>query len=102
MTDEERERERHERRLDRDRRRRERGRPTYFDGQTLESGLFLWDPDERSTQVLRPRRDGAQLIELEALALDAEGAGAAAVLEPPAGAQRRGVSESSRRVTTSS
>jgi putative peptidoglycan lipid II flippase len=84
VTDQERERERHERRLERDRRRRERGRPTYFDGQTLEGGLFLWDPDERSTQVLRPRRDRAELIELEALALDSEGAGAAAVIEPPA------------------
>jgi putative peptidoglycan lipid II flippase len=83
--DGERDRERHERRLERDRRRRQSGRPTYFAGRGLESWPILQDPAEQPTMILRPSRDGAELAELEARALDDEGAQAAATIEPPAG-----------------
>src|SRR5689334_12788475 len=69
------ERQRQERRLARDRRRREQGRPTYFESDaTLDSWPVAQDPSERSTTILRPRRDRhGELVELEAEALDQEG-----------------------------
>jgi putative peptidoglycan lipid II flippase len=68
------ERQRHERRLARDRRRREQGRPTYFDSEApLESRPISEEPPERSTAILRTRRDRGALTELEAQAFDAEG-----------------------------
>ena len=72
---EEAERQRHERRLARDRRRREQGKPTYFEGDASpESEPVAEDPDEKSTSILRPRRDPdrGELIELEAQALGGE------------------------------
>src|SRR5215831_2814912 len=69
------ERQRQERRLARDRRRREQGKPTYFESDaTLDSWPVAQDPSERSTSIMRPRRDPErdELIELEAQALDAE------------------------------
>ena len=71
------ERQRQERRLERDRRRREQGKPTYFESDaTLDS----WPASERSTAIIRPRRDRErdELIELEAQALDQEGQAAQA------------------------
>jgi putative peptidoglycan lipid II flippase len=68
------ERQRHERRLARDRRRVEQGKPTYFETDaTLDSWPVAQDPAERSTAIIRPRRERGQLIELEADALDQEG-----------------------------
>jgi putative peptidoglycan lipid II flippase len=67
----ERERERQERRLERDRRRRERGRPTYFGGEG-ESWPVPHDPADQPTAILRPPRDGGELIELEPAELDRE------------------------------
>ena len=68
------ERQRRERRLARDRRRREQGKPAYFESEaTLDSWPISQDPAERSTAIIRPRRDRDELIELEALAFDAEG-----------------------------
>jgi putative peptidoglycan lipid II flippase len=71
------ERERHERRLARDRRRREQGQPTYFEGDASpeDPGPVTQDPDEKSTSIMRPRRDPdrGELIELEAQALGGEG-----------------------------
>jgi hypothetical protein len=74
------ERQRQERRLERDRRRREQGKPTYFESEaTLDSWPVAQDPAERSTAIIRPRRDPDrdELIELEAQALDQEGQGRA-------------------------
>jgi putative peptidoglycan lipid II flippase len=68
------ERQRHERRLARDRRRREQGKPAYFESEApVESRPIPQDPSERSTAIIRTRRDRGQLAELEAQALDAEG-----------------------------
>jgi putative peptidoglycan lipid II flippase len=70
------ERKRHERRLERDRLRREQGKPTYFESEaTLDSWPIAQDPSERSTAIIRPRRDSErdELIELEAQSLDQEG-----------------------------
>jgi putative peptidoglycan lipid II flippase len=69
------ERQRQQRALERDRRRREKGKPTYFESEaTLDSWPISQDPAERSTSILRPRRDDrGELAELEALALDEEG-----------------------------
>ena len=68
------ERQRQERRLERDRRRREQGRPTYFESEaTLDSWPVAQDPAEQPTMIVRPRRDGETLTELEALGLDEEG-----------------------------
>jgi putative peptidoglycan lipid II flippase len=68
------ERQRQERRLARDRRRREQGKPAYFESEaTLDSWPISQDPAERSTTIIRPRRERDELIELEALAFDAEG-----------------------------
>jgi putative peptidoglycan lipid II flippase len=68
------ERQRQERRLARDRRRREQGKPTYFESEaTLDSWPVAQDPAERSTAIIRPRRDRGELTELEAQALDTEG-----------------------------
>jgi putative peptidoglycan lipid II flippase len=75
------ERQRQERRLERDRRRREQGKPTYFESDaTLDSWPVAQDPSERSTAIIRPRRDRErdELIELEAQALDQEGQAAQA------------------------
>ena len=80
------ERQRHERRLERDRRRREQGKPVYFETDaTLDSWPIAQDPAERSTAILRPRRDPdrSELIELEAQALDAEGQAAPFAAEAP-------------------
>src|SRR5262249_58443740 len=66
------ERQRQERRLARDRRRREQGKPTYFESDaTLDSWPVAQDPSERSTAIVRPRRDPDrdELIEPEAQAL---------------------------------
>jgi putative peptidoglycan lipid II flippase len=68
------ERQRRERRLARDRRRREQGKPAYFESEaTLDSWPISQDPAEQSTAIIRPRRERDELIELEALAFDAEG-----------------------------
>jgi putative peptidoglycan lipid II flippase len=80
------ERERHERRLERDRRRREQGKPGYFESEAaLDSWPIAQDPAERSTAILRPRRDPdrGELMELEAQALDAEGQAAPFAAEAP-------------------
>ena len=82
------ERQRHERRLARDRRRRERGKPAYFESDaTLDAWPIAQDPAEQPTSILRPRRDRAELTELEARTLDEEGqatqVGVAAPVEPP-------------------
>ncbi len=78
------ERQRQERRLARDRRRREQGKPTYFESEaTLDSWPISQDPAERSTAIMRPRRDRGELIELEAQALDAEGLAAPITAPPP-------------------
>ena len=85
------ERQRHERRLARDRRRREQGKPTYFESEaSLESWPIAQDPAERSTAIIRPRRERDELIELEAQALDQEGQAAQAeAFAPPLGADAR-------------
>ncbi len=80
------ERQRQERRLERDRRRREQGKPTYFESDaTLDSWPVAQDPAERSTAIIRPRRDPDrdELIELEAQALDQEGQAAQAAAFAP-------------------
>jgi putative peptidoglycan lipid II flippase len=80
------ERQRQERRLERDRRRREQGKPTYFESDaTLDSWPVAQDPFERSTAILRPRRDPDrdELIELEAQAFDQEGQAAQAAAVAP-------------------
>jgi len=80
------ERQRRERRLERDRRRREQGKPAYFESDaTLDSWPIAQDPAERSTAILRPRRDPdrGELTELEAQALDAEGQAAPFAAEVP-------------------
>jgi putative peptidoglycan lipid II flippase len=78
------ERQRHERRLERDRRRREQGKPVYFESEaTLDSWPVAQDPAERSTAIMRPRRDRGELIELEAQALDQEGLAAPITAEAP-------------------
>ena len=78
------ERQRQERRLERDRRRREQGKPTYFEGAaTLDSRPVSQDPAERSTAIIRPRRDRGELVELEAQALDAEGQAAQVTMAAP-------------------
>jgi putative peptidoglycan lipid II flippase len=83
------ERQRHERRVARDRRRREQGKPTYFETEaTLDSWPVALDPSERSTTILRPRRDRrGELVELEAEALDQEG-NAMQVAAPAPAAER--------------
>ena len=86
------ERQRQERRLERDRRRREQGKPTYFESDAaLDSRPVAQDPSERSTAIIRPRRDPdrGELIELEALALDEEGLAAQTVGAPPSAARPR-------------
>ncbi|HEY8107825.1 MAG TPA: murein biosynthesis integral membrane protein MurJ [Gaiellaceae bacterium] len=76
------ERQRQERRLERDRRRREQGKPTYFESDAaLDSGPVAQDPSERSTAIIRPRRDDGVLTELAALELDEE-AGAMQISAP--------------------
>jgi putative peptidoglycan lipid II flippase len=82
------ERQRHERRLARDRRRREQGKPTYFESEAaLDSWPVAQDPAERSTAIIRPRRERDELIELEARALDQEGQAAqAGAFAPPVSA----------------
>ena len=81
------ERQRHERRLERDRRRREQGKPVYFESEaTLDSWPVAQDPAERSTAIMRPRRDRGELIELEAQALDQEGLAAPITAEAPVSA----------------
>ncbi len=86
------ERQRQERRLARDRRRREQGKATYFESEaTLDSWPVAQDPSERSTAIIRPRRDPNrdELIELEARALDQEGQAAqAAAFAPTVTAER--------------
>ena len=78
------ERQRHERRLERDRRRREQGKPVYFESEAaLDSWPVSQDPAERSTAIMRPRRDRGELIELEAQALDQEGLAAPITAEAP-------------------
>src|SRR5207248_8836952 len=80
------ERQRQERRLARDRRRREQGKPTYFESDaTLDSWPVAQDPSERSTAIIRPRRDPErdELIELEAQAFDQEGQAAQAAAFAP-------------------
>jgi putative peptidoglycan lipid II flippase len=80
------ERQRQERRLERDRRRREQGKPTYFESDAkLDSWPIAQDPSERSTAIIRPRRDPErdELIELEAQALDQEGQAAQAAAFAP-------------------
>ncbi len=94
------ERQRHERRLERDRRRREQGKPVYFESEaTLDSWPVAQDPAERSTAIMRPRRDRGELIELEAQALDQEGLAAPITAEAPVSAAeepdtRRGLARS--------
>ncbi|HVS85673.1 MAG TPA: murein biosynthesis integral membrane protein MurJ [Gaiellaceae bacterium] len=65
--------ERERRRLERDRRRREQGKPTYFESAASADWPVLQDPAEQPTMILRPRRDAAELAELEAAQLDREG-----------------------------
>jgi putative peptidoglycan lipid II flippase len=80
------ERQRQERRLARDRRRREQGKAAYFESDaTLDSWPIAQDPSERSTAIIRPRRDKErdELIELEAQALDQEGQAAQAATTAP-------------------
>jgi len=78
------ERQRHERRLERDRRRREQGKPAYFESEaTLDSWPISQDPAERSTAILRPRREENELIELEALEFDEEGLAMQVTVPPP-------------------
>jgi putative peptidoglycan lipid II flippase len=78
------ERQRQERRLARDRRRREQGKPTYFESEaTHDSWPIAQDPAERSTMILRPRRDRGTLAGLEAEALDEEGLATQAAAAPP-------------------
>jgi putative peptidoglycan lipid II flippase len=80
------ERQRRERRLERDRRRREQGKQAYFESDaTLESWPVAQDPAERPTSILRPRRDPdrGELVELEAMALDAEGQATQFAAEAP-------------------
>jgi putative peptidoglycan lipid II flippase len=68
------ERQRQERRLERDRRRREQGKQAYFESEaTLDAWPVAQDPSERSTMILRPRRDRGELAALEAEAIDQEG-----------------------------
>src|SRR5262249_34323227 len=84
------ERQRHERRLARDRRRQEQGKPTYFESEaTLDSWPVAQDPADRSTAILRTRRDRSELIELEAQALDQEGLAAPIPAEPPISAPEK-------------
>jgi putative peptidoglycan lipid II flippase len=78
-----RDRERHRRRLERDRRRREAGKRTYFEGEEAVEWPILQDPAEQPTMVLRTRRDGGELVELEAQALDREGEPTRGVAPPP-------------------
>jgi putative peptidoglycan lipid II flippase len=79
------ERERQERRLARDRRRREQGKPAYFESDaTLDSWPVALDPSERSTMIIRPRRDREELVELEAQEFDQEGQAAQAGAFAPA------------------
>ena len=88
------ERQRHERRLARDRRRREQGKPTYFESETKPgSSLVVQEPVERSTAILRPRRDGSELTEVGARAFDEE-AGAMQISVPPAGMAKEPPGES--------
>jgi putative peptidoglycan lipid II flippase len=76
------ERQRQERRLERDRRRREQGKPTYFESDAaLDSAPVAQDLSERSTAIIRPRRDDGVLTELAALELDEE-AGAMQISAP--------------------
>ena len=80
------ERARQQRRLERDRLRREKGKPTYFeDAAALDSWPIAQDPAERSTAIIRARRDPdrGELVELEALALDAEGQAAPVATAAP-------------------
>ena len=82
------ERQRQDRRLERDRRRREQGKPTYFESEaTLDSWPVSQDPAERSTAIIRPRRNRDELVELEALAFDAEGQAAQVTAVAPAAAR---------------
>ena len=84
------ERQRHERRLARDRRRREQGKATYFESEaTLDSWPVSQDPAERSTAILRPRRERGELIELEAEALDQEGQALQVGIAAPSSAAER-------------
>jgi len=57
----------------------------YFETEaTLDSWPVAQDPAERSTAIMRPRRDRGELIELEAQALDLEGQVAPVTAEAPA------------------
>ncbi len=81
------ERQRQERALARDRRRREQGKPTYFDGAaTLDPRPVADDPTE-PTALLRPRRDGRELTELEALEFAEEAQVPLISASPPAAAE---------------
>ncbi len=79
------ERQRYERALERDRRRREQGKPTYFASEAtlLAGGPRSQDPEEQPTALLRLRRDGGTLTELEALEF-AEEAQVPLISAPPA------------------
>jgi putative peptidoglycan lipid II flippase len=67
------ERERQQRRLERDRRRREQGKPVYFEHEAVaDARPISQESADDPTAVLRPRRDGAALTELEARSLDEE------------------------------
>jgi putative peptidoglycan lipid II flippase len=76
------ERQRQERRLERDRRRREQGKTTYFENEAQPDPRPV-EPDtsERSTAIIRPRRDDGVLTELAALEFDEE-AGAMQISAP--------------------
>jgi putative peptidoglycan lipid II flippase len=76
------ERQRQERRLERDRRRREQGKATYFESEVQPDPQPV-EPDtsERSTAIIRPRRDDGVLTELAALEFDEE-AGAMQISAP--------------------
>jgi putative peptidoglycan lipid II flippase len=91
------ERQRHERRLARDRRRREQGKPTYFESEaTLDSWPVAQDPSERSTTILRPRRERGELVELEAQALDQEGEEMQVIAPAPPAVPEKAETEASR------
>jgi len=90
------ERQRHERRVERERRRREQGKPTYFESEaTLDSWPISQDPADQPTALIRPRRGGGELTELEALEFAEEAqvplisAPSAAVAEEPRGESHR-------------
>jgi len=95
------ERQRQERRLERDRRRREQGKPTYFESDpAVDARPVAPDPSERSTAIIRPRRDDGALIELEALEF-AEEAQVPLISAPPPAAMTREPEGESRRLARS-